>query len=77
MSKRRQQRRPPRRPTESEEWIPQTRLGQMVQAGDISSIEEIFQQHYRIAESQIVDMLMPNLEEEVVDISLVQRSQGV
>ena len=69
--------RPPRRPTEKEEWIPKTRLGRLVQEGDISSIEEIFQQHRRIVEPEIVDMLMPNLEEEVVSISLVQRSRGV
>lgn len=69
-------RRPPKRPTQKEEWIPKTRLGRLVQEGDISSIEEIFQHHHRIAEPEIVDMLMPNLEEEVVNISLVQRSCG-
>ena len=67
-------RRPQKRPIEREEWIPKTRLGRLVQEGDINSIEEIFQQHHRITEPAIIDMLMPNLEEEVVNISLVQRS---
>ena len=70
-------RRPPRRPVEKTEWFPKTRLGHLVKDGDISSIEEIFQQYRRIAEPEIVDTLMPNLDEEVVNISLVQRSRSV
>ena len=70
-------RRPPRRPVEKKEWFPNTRLGHLVKDGDISSIEEIFQQYRRIAEPEIVDTLMPNLDEEVVNISLVQRSRSV
>ena len=70
-------RRPPRRPVEKKEWFPKTRLGHLVKDGDLSSIEEIFQQYRRIAEPEIVDKLMPNLDEEVVNISLVQRSRSV
>ncbi|MEX2707271.1 MAG: 30S ribosomal protein S5 [Candidatus Freyrarchaeum guaymaensis] len=56
-----------------EEWQPRTRVGLMVKEGLITSIEEIFQQSLRIMEPQIVDILLPGLEEEVIDINLVQK----
>lgn len=58
---------------ELEEWIPRTRLGKMVLEGKISSLEEIFANGFKISEPQIVNMLVPNLEEEVINISLVQK----
>lgn len=57
----------------SEEWVPRTRLGKMVLEGKISSLEEIFANGLKISEPQIVNMLVPNLEEEVINISLVQK----
>jgi len=57
----------------SEEWIPRTRLGKMVLEGKISSLEEVFANGFKISEPQIVNMLVPNLEEEVINISLVQK----
>ena len=54
-------------------WKPQTRLGQMVKEGYITSIDEIFQNCYTIKEAEIVDFLVPNLQEEVIDINLVQK----
>ncbi|MEM2145438.1 MAG: 30S ribosomal protein S5 [Candidatus Jordarchaeaceae archaeon] len=56
-----------------EEWTPRTRVGLMVKEGVITSIEEIFQQSLRIMEPQIIDILLPGLEEEVIDINLVQK----
>ena len=41
--------------------------------GHINSIEEIMQNNYRIREPEIVDALFPELRQEVVDVSLVQR----
>jgi len=58
---------------ETEEWKPRTRLGRMVLEGKISSIEEIFMEGSKIREHQIVNMLLPNLEEEVININLVQK----
>jgi small subunit ribosomal protein S5 len=54
-------------------WKPRTRLGRMVLEGRISSMEEIFMEAMKIREPQIVDILLPNLQEEVVNISLVQK----
>jgi len=61
------------RTDEFEGWKPRTRLGKMVLEGKISSIEEIFMEGLKIREPQIVNILLPNLEEEVINISLVQK----
>ena len=59
--------------SELNEWIPKTKLGQMVKKGEITSIDEIFQQSLKISEEEIVDTLVSNLEDEVININLVQR----
>jgi len=56
-----------------EEWEPLTRLGRMVKEGQITSIDEIFAQNWKIQEAEIIDILLPDLEDEVIDIKLVQR----
>jgi small subunit ribosomal protein S5 len=56
-----------------EEWKPVTRLGMLVQSGDIKTIEEALQSNYPLKEYQVVDALLPELSEEVLDINLVQR----
>jgi len=56
-----------------EEWTPRTRVGRLVLEGKISSLEELFAEGLRIREPQIVDLLLPNLEEEVINVSLVQK----
>ncbi len=63
-----------RRPSESlEQWIPRTRLGKMIQEGRVTSIEEVFIGGLQIREPQIVDTLLPDLQEEVININLVQK----
>jgi len=56
-----------------EQWVPRTHLGKMIQESRITSIEEIFAGGYQIREPQIVDVLLPELEEEVININLVQK----
>jgi small subunit ribosomal protein S5 len=56
-----------------EQWVPKTRLGKMIQEGRITSIEEVFMAGLQIRESQIVDALIPDLQEEVININLVQK----
>nr|HDO80126.1 30S ribosomal protein S5 [Candidatus Bathyarchaeota archaeon] len=58
---------------ELEEWKPKTELGRLVKEGYITSIDEIFAQGLRIMEPQIIDLLLPDLEDEVVGINLVQK----
>jgi small subunit ribosomal protein S5 len=64
-----------RRPREDplEKWVPKTNLGRMVFEGQISSIYEIFEEGYKIKEVEIVDVLLPDLRDEVIDINLVQK----
>lgn len=56
-----------------EEWEPKTNLGRLVKEGVITDIDEIFEKGLPIMELQIVDTLLPDLEEEVMDVNLVQR----
>jgi len=56
-----------------EEFIPKTQLGQMVKEGKITDIDEIFDKGLPIMELGIIDTLLPDLEEEVMDVNLVQR----
>ncbi|MEM3395069.1 MAG: 30S ribosomal protein S5 [Nitrososphaerota archaeon] len=57
----------------STEWQPRTTVGRLVKEGKITSIEELFAQNLRITEPEIVDVLIPTLEQEVIDVKLVQR----
>ena len=56
-----------------EEWVPKTRLGKMIQEGKITSVEEVFLSGLKISEPQIVDALIPDLQEEVINVNLVQK----
>jgi small subunit ribosomal protein S5 len=56
-----------------EEWVPKTRLGKMIQEGKVTSIEEVFLSGLKISEPQIVDALLPDLQEEVINVNLVQK----
>ncbi len=56
-----------------DEWEPKTNLGQMVKEGAITDIDEIFAKGLPIMELEIINTLIPDLEEEVIDVSLVQR----
>lgn len=58
---------------ENENWVPRTKLGKMIQEGRISSIEEVFIEGLKIREAEIVDVLLPDLQEEVLNIGLVQK----
>ena len=56
-----------------EEWEPKTKVGRMVKEGIITDIDEIFEKGLPIMELEIVDALLPDLDEEVMDVNLVQR----
>lgn len=69
--KRRDRRREPSQ--NLEQWVPKTRLGKMIQEGRITSIEEVFTGGLQVKEPQIMDALLPDLQEEVININLVQK----
>jgi len=54
-------------------WSPSTKLGRLVKEGKITSLSEIFSRGMPIMEKEIVEFFLPELEEEVIDINLVQR----
>ncbi|MGC8644764.1 MAG: 30S ribosomal protein S5 [Thermoplasmata archaeon] len=58
---------------EAIEWVPRTRLGKMVKEGKLKSISEVLAMHVPIREPGIVDALLPNLEDEVIEIKMVQK----
>lgn len=48
------------------EWLPKTELGKKVMAGEIEDIESVFQSQSPLLEAEIVDYLVPNLEDEII-----------
>jgi small subunit ribosomal protein S5 len=58
---------------ETEGWIPLTGLGKMVASGQVTSIDQVLESGKPIKEVQIVDAFLPDLVDEVLDISMVQR----
>jgi small subunit ribosomal protein S5 len=54
-------------------WQPQTRLGRKVVEGDIETMEEALNSGLPLKEPELVDQLLPGLEDEVLDINMVQR----
>lgn len=58
---------------EMEEWKPVTRLGKLVAEQKISTIDDVIRSGLPLREPQIIDFLMPELEEELLDVNMVQR----
>lgn len=57
----------------SYDWIPKTRLGRKVLDGEIKTMSEALNSGYALRETEIVDILLPGLEDEVLDVNMVQR----
>ncbi len=55
-----------------EEWIPKTKLGELVKEGLID-LPRIFQNNLAVKEKQIIEILLPNLHEDVITIKMVQQ----
>src|SRR3990167_10156016 len=55
------------------EWIPKTTLGKKVLAGEITSFDQIAEQNLKILEPEIIDILVPDLADEVMQINSTQR----
>ena len=54
-------------------WEPQTRLGKKVADGEIETMQEALNAGLPLKEPELVDQLVPDLEDEVLDINMVQR----
>lgn len=55
------------------DWVPKTKLGKLVKAGKIDTIDDALNSGLPIRESEIIDTLLPDVKEDVIDINMVQR----
>lgn len=58
---------------ESVGWVPKTRLGRKVLDGEIKTMSDALRSDLPLREPEIVDILLPGLEDEVLDVNMVQR----
>ncbi len=54
-------------------WEPRTRLGKEVQDGEIETMKQALNSGLPLKEPEVVDQLLPGLDDEVLDINMVQR----
>lgn len=62
--------------SEEKEWQPVTKLGRLVKAGKIKSMEEIYLHSLPIKEFQIVDFFLPKLKDEVMKVKLTSHKHS-
>jgi small subunit ribosomal protein S5 len=55
------------------DWVPKTRLGRLVSEGKITTMSEALRSRLPLREPEIVDILLPELADEVLDVNMVQR----
>ena len=55
------------------EWTPKTRLGKLVADGKITTMSEALKTGLPLREPEVVDILLPDLADEVLDVNMVQR----
>ena len=55
-------------------WVPKTRLGRMVQSGQVITMDAAFATGLPIREVEIIDALIyPTLEDDVINVNMIQR----
>lgn len=55
------------------DWEPKTKLGRLVREGKITSMSQALNSGLPLREPEITDILLPELEDEVLDVNMVQR----
>ncbi len=55
------------------DWTPRTRLGRLVAEGGITTMSDALRSRLPLREPEIVDILLPELADEVLDVNMVQR----
>ncbi len=61
------------KPIDKETWQPKTKLGQMVKSGEIYSLEEVINSGKPILEPEIIDVLLPEMEVDTLEVRTTQR----
>lgn len=59
--------------SDQDAWEPQTRLGRKVLDEEITTMDDALHSGLPLKEPEIVDHLLPDLDDEVLDINMVQR----
>jgi small subunit ribosomal protein S5 len=55
------------------DWVPRTRLGKLVAEGQVTTMSDALKSRLPLREPEIVDILLPELADEVLDVNMVQR----
>jgi small subunit ribosomal protein S5 len=55
------------------EWDPKTKLGNLVRKGEIKTMSGALKSGLPLREPEIVDVLLPEIDDEVIDVNMVQR----
>jgi len=55
------------------QWTPKTRLGHMVLQGEVTTMRQALASGFPVREPAIVDVLVPEMTDEVLDVNMVQR----
>jgi small subunit ribosomal protein S5 len=71
--KKRSGRRPQKREPKPVEWDPKTKLGKMVKGGKVKNMSDAIKTGLPLREPEIVDVLLPEIDDEVIDVNMVQR----
>ncbi len=61
------------RTVDTEAWEPRTVIGRKVKSGEITTLEEIISTGKAILEPEIIDILLPDLEAETLEVKTTQR----
>lgn len=60
-------------PSVSATWNPKTKLGIMVKSGQLTNMSDVLKSGLPLREPEVVDLLLPDLNDEVIDVNMVQR----
>ncbi len=55
------------------EWNPKTRLGKIIKSGKINNMKDALETGLPLREPEVVDLLLPDIQDEVIDVNMVQR----
>lgn len=61
------------KPIDKEAWEPVTELGAKVKSGELTSFEDVINTGKPILESEIIDVILPDLEVETLEVRTTQR----
>lgn len=59
--------------TQQAQWAPKTELGKKVVSGELTSLDAVLETGKKVLEPEIIDLLLPDLKEEVLDVKSTQR----